>query len=64
VRAANPTGCGDVFNAGFVYSRLLGERIPAALRFANACAALHMRDADRPYPSAREVRAFLRRRSP
>lgn len=57
----NPTGCGDVFNAGFVHSRLDGRDIRESLRFANACAALHLRDRSRPYPAAGDVRGFLRR---
>jgi sugar/nucleoside kinase (ribokinase family) len=63
VPRANPTGCGDIFNAGFISARMRGSRVAEALRFANACAALHLQDADRPYPSAPAVRRFLRRPS-
>lgn len=56
----NPTGCGDVFNAGFVHSKLVGRDIRDSLRFANASAALHLRDRLRPYPTAAQVRGFLR----
>jgi sugar/nucleoside kinase (ribokinase family) len=59
VREENPTGCGDVFNAGYVYARLQGEPVAKALRFANACSALHIQDRRRPYPRIAEVRRFL-----
>ncbi|TLZ55456.1 MAG: carbohydrate kinase family protein, partial [Methanobacteriota archaeon] len=55
----NPTGCGDVFNAAYVYARLGGAEIPDALRFGNACSALHLRDRRHPYPRISEVRPFL-----
>ncbi len=61
VRIDNPTGCGDVFNAGYVYARLTGSPPRDALRFANACAALHLRDRRRPYPTRRDVERFLSR---
>src|SRR6266487_1020886 len=56
----NPTGCGDVFNAGYVYARLIGADLSDALRFGNAAAALHLRDRRRPYPTAAEVRRLAR----
>jgi sugar/nucleoside kinase (ribokinase family) len=59
VREENPTGCGDVFNAGYVYARLRAEPVAAALLFANACSALHIQDRRRPYPKITEVRRFL-----
>ncbi|MGI0149095.1 MAG: carbohydrate kinase family protein, partial [Thermoplasmata archaeon] len=55
----NPTGCGDVFNAGYVYARLQDDPVPEALRFANACSALHIQDRRHPYARISEVRAFL-----
>lgn len=58
----NPTGCGDVFNAGYVYARLRGEPVSDALYFANACSALHIQDRKRPYARIAEVRRFLARR--
>lgn len=60
-RPDNPTGCGDVFNAAFVVARLRGSDVPDALRFSNACAALHLRDRRRPYPSASDVDRLTRR---
>lgn len=59
----NPTGCGDVFNAGYVFASLQGAPVREALRFANAGSALHLRDRHHPYPSALEIRRFLRSRS-
>ena len=56
----HPTGCGDVFNAAYVFARLTNGSIPDSLRLANASAALHLRDRRRPYPSLAEVRRFLR----
>ncbi len=57
----NPTGCGDVFNAAYVHTRLVGGSVGDALRAGNATAALHLRDRRRPYPRQAEVRRFLRR---
>jgi len=59
VRIDNPTGCGDVFNAGYVHARLRDLPPGEALRFGNACAALHLRDRRRPYPSRGSVERFL-----
>ena len=56
----NPTGCGDVFNAAYVYARLGGAGLPEALRFGNAAAALHLRDRRRPYPTDAAVRRLAR----
>jgi sugar/nucleoside kinase (ribokinase family) len=55
----NPTGCGDVFNAAYVYARFGGDSVPEALRFANACSALHIRDRRHPYSRLADVRRFL-----
>jgi len=55
----NPTGCGDVFNAAYVYARFGGDPVLEALRFANACSALHIRDRRHPYSRLAEVRRFL-----
>jgi len=60
----NPTGCGDVFNAAYVYSKLARPSVRESLRFANAAAALHLRNRRRPYPTLAEVRRFLRRFAP
>jgi len=56
----NPTGCGDVFNAAYVYAKLTGVPVKESLRFANASAALHLRNRRRPYPNLADVRRFLR----
>lgn len=55
----NPTGCGDVFNAGYVFARLQGDAVLTALRFANGVSALHIQDRSHPYPRLSEVRRFL-----
>ena len=60
----NPTGCGDVFNAAYAYAKLARPSVREALRFANAAAALHLRDRRRPYPTLGDVRRFLRRFAP
>ncbi|HEX5495530.1 MAG TPA: carbohydrate kinase family protein [Mycobacteriales bacterium] len=36
----DPTGAGDVFDAGFVFGSLAGWSLPQRLRFANLCAGL------------------------
>ena len=60
----NPTGCGDVFNAAYAYARLIQLSVKDSLRFANAAAALHLRDRRRPYPTLPEIRRFLREFAP
>jgi sugar/nucleoside kinase (ribokinase family) len=54
VTPRNPTGTGDLFNAGFVRARLDGYDIPRCARFANAVAAQHLRG-PRSYPSLSDV---------
>ncbi|HYM39818.1 MAG TPA: carbohydrate kinase family protein [Thermoplasmata archaeon] len=56
----NPTGCGDVFNAGYLFTKLSGGTTEEALGMGNALAALHLRDRREPYPDLRELRAFVR----
>lgn len=53
VEPRNPTGAGDLFNAGFVYGRLAGWPLHRAARFGNAVAAAHLANPDTPYPSRR-----------
>ena len=57
----NPTGAGDVFNAGFVYGRLQGWNLEKCAKFANAAAAARVAGV-RMYPNRRT--ASLRSRSP
>lgn len=56
----NPTGCGDIFNAGYVFAKLTGGTAEDALGMGNALAALHLSDRATPYPDLRRLRAFLR----
>ena len=55
VAPANPTGCGDVFNAAYVLAYLGGRPRKDLLRFANAAAAWHLENLEKPYPTARDV---------
>ena len=65
VNVIDTTGAGDVFNAGFLYARIVeGRTMPDALRFANACGAIAVTTvggATAP-PSAAEVDAFIKER--
>ncbi len=56
----NPTGCGDIFNAGYVFARLSGGTTEDALGIGNALAGLHLSDRKAAYPDLRRLRAFLR----
>jgi sugar/nucleoside kinase (ribokinase family) len=60
----NPTGCGDVFNAGYLFAKLSGGTPDEALGLGNACAALHLQDREIPYPDLRRLRRFVRARRP
>lgn len=59
----NPTGCGDVFNAGYLFAKLSGGTPDEALGLGNACAALHLQDRGVPYPDLRRLRRFVRGRN-
>jgi sugar/nucleoside kinase (ribokinase family) len=63
VKPISPTGVGDVFNAGFIYALLMGKEAEECLRFANACAATHIRTQRRGtvFPTITKVEALLRR---
>ncbi len=56
----NPTGCGDVFNAGYIFAKMTGGTTEDALGMGNALAALHLADRTVPYPDLRRLRAFVR----
>lgn len=60
VAVDNPTGCGDIFNAGYIFAKLTGGTTEDALGMGNALAALHLADRAVPYPDLRRLRAFVR----
>jgi sugar/nucleoside kinase (ribokinase family) len=57
VKPISPTGVGDVFNAGFIYAFLKGKAAEECLRFANACAAIHIskKRVGNVFPTVKEV---------
>ncbi len=61
VEAVDTVGAGDAFDAGFIASRMRGESIDTALRYANATAGITIgRSGARSTPSHAEVVAFIR----
>jgi ribokinase len=62
VRAADTTGCGDVFHGAYATSLARGEPLPARIRFAAAAAAL--KAARKEIPRLAEVNHFLRTKRP
>ena len=58
VRAADTTGCGDVFHGAYAASLARGEPLPDRIRFAAAAAAL--KAATTEIPRLRAVNRFLR----
>lgn len=65
VKAVDTTAAGDSFNAGFAVALSRGEELRAALRYANAVAALSTlgAGAQPAMPSAERVDAFLAERA-
>lgn len=59
VALANPTGTGDIFNAAFIYGYLHQWALEKVGRFANAAAALHLKNAATPFPTLQEISTFL-----
>ncbi len=60
VEVVDTVGAGDAFDAGFIASRMRGESIEMALRYANGTAALSIgRPGARATPSHEEVVAFI-----
>ncbi len=62
VEVVSPTGAGDVFNAGITYAFIAGKDAEECLKFANACAAAHIRRprASNLYPDLEEVTNLMR----
>ncbi len=56
----NPTGTGDIFNAAFIYGFLKKWDLKQIGQFANACAAVHLMNLAKPYPSYEEVQNFIK----
>jgi len=59
VSSRNPTGAGDLFNAGFVLGRLRGWGLERCASFANAAAAIHVRGTAA-YPRRGSVGRWMR----
>lgn len=55
IKPLNPIGSGDIYNAGFVYGRMMNWGIEMTAKFANACAAYYLERTKNPYPSASAV---------
>ncbi|GAB4372032.1 MAG: sugar kinase [Deltaproteobacteria bacterium] len=66
VKAADTTGAGDIFHAGFLYALLGGRPFPRILSFANAAAGLSCRGVGgrAAIPPVAEVEAVCRMSSP
>ncbi len=58
VELNNPTGTGDIFNAAFIYGYLQNWDLAQIGKFANATAALHLKDRTKIYPSFKDVQIF------
>lgn len=63
VKAADSTGAGDIFHAGFLFALLAGKSFAATLAFANAAAALSCRKVGgrAGIPSVRQVAGAVSR---
>ncbi|MHA1822002.1 MAG: carbohydrate kinase family protein, partial [Promethearchaeota archaeon] len=55
----NPTGTGDLYNAGFIYGVLHGWKLNKCGVFADAVACVHLRDRTKIYPNLNDINAFL-----
>jgi ribokinase len=51
----NPTGAGDIFNAGFIHQFIRKKPLKRCLAFAVAAGTRHVEDPGKPYPSEAEV---------
>ena len=66
VEAVDTTGAGDAFHGGFIWAVLAGWGAEAALRAANAAAAMNCRaeGAQGGLPTRAELEAFLKENEP
>jgi sugar/nucleoside kinase (ribokinase family) len=63
VKAGEPTGAGDAFNAGFIYGQLQGWSLRRTCHFANACGAIKVTKlgSQAALPTIGEVETFMRK---
>lgn len=54
---ANPSGCGNLQNAGVIYCMLNGDDLPYTARFANAMAVSRLNGND--FPTLRDAEIIL-----
>ena len=57
----NPTGSGDVFNAGFIYGLLQKWDLKKIGTFAGNLAAIHLIDLTKIYPTLQEIEKFSKK---
>ncbi len=56
----NPTGTGDIYNAGFIFGLLNDWEYKKCGRFADKAACIHLMDKNKIYPSYYDVNSFSR----
>lgn len=63
VKAADTTGAGDSFNAGFIYGLLKGKTINECLKYGNACGALSVTalGGNTGFPTEKELLKFIKK---
>jgi sulfofructose kinase len=61
VRAANTSGCGDVFHGAYAFRLACGDSLEERIRFASAAAAVKAMQPE--FPNLREVKHLLRKKA-
>lgn len=51
----NPTGTGDIYNAGFIYGLLKNFELEKCGKFADDLASIHLEDINKPYPALKDL---------